>query len=620
MATSLLKDEMRSSPPRSPFAYASFPDLSPTLELTPLLCDEQGSRDALAHTPPSRSTPRPQHQPQRLSLPEPLSTSPRSDPKQQRLCRHQQQLFARDIKQHVDAAFSLVDVPENAWAHSFVLDNSPSGTIQMMTNPMAIANAVTARVSDVCFNDGDSSTSPSASCYDRNLDIEGLIVPAFSSGDVSVGVGVHRIAPASSRPIPSSQYSNSVGRVARCDLTGEMLMVKSTPSCTANPSGQVQILHMRHASTRQRERRLIICDPDLFATGDVAGSVLMVSHSIESRFCPTCNASPSVECACAISTVRSRHPFDFASVFTNMSSHFGSFIGQSTTTVVISGADQAGICGGGDERSLVNVQSMCLQTGPPALSNLFRGLSAPGLLNRPKRYLQAPLASHIQMDGFSARHPGINNVHSRIAGVLQSFALQLHFCPAPPRLVTGQSSQMHCPPQVLVLGDDSANEKRDTMEPGLSDAILALHPVGYGVGAVGDITARSAAECATNIAVLAGLGSTSACVGSNSGSSSGSSYPESSAALRPRVHVPAVCGRRRSTKNLNDDELIAREVERRDKNRLAAARSNARRKARNDGLKASLTSERQHVAKLRAKREILQAENICLRREVGRMR
>jgi Basic region leucine zipper len=85
-----------------------------------------------------------------------------------------------------------------------------------------------------------------------------------------------------------------------------------------------------------------------------------------------------------------------------------------------------------------------------------------------------------------------------------------------------------------------------------------------------------------------------------------------------RARVPFVPGKRRSTKAIDEEELAARCEERRERNRLAAARSNARRKQISDGIKEAITSGRERIAQLEARRESLETENVSIRWKLAR--
>lgn len=89
------------------------------------------------------------------------------------------------------------------------------------------------------------------------------------------------------------------------------------------------------------------------------------------------------------------------------------------------------------------------------------------------------------------------------------------------------------------------------------------------------------------------------------------------AAVAPNARPPPAPRRRRG--GVSDADAAERESRRVARNRLAAARSNARRKQKNDGLKDSLRREHERIAELRVRQAELAAANEVLRVQVSGM-
>jgi Basic region leucine zipper len=601
---------------------------------------------------------REQEQEQQCARDFPLrSLSQQSQDREQRERQDYQHFLGnRSLKDHIAVAFSLVEEKlESSWARKFLLDHSPSGTVQMMTNPAALADSVTMSVSDCCYSSSNTiarGSADQAGIYDHEIGIDVIIVPTFSSGELSVGMiatTVRDVSVLPSTSLPSADVAPSTGRVVRNDATGEMIVVKSTAPTSPNLSGEIQVMHLRHVSTRYRERRSLVCDPTLFGAGHLEESVLMASHCIESRHCPKCGASPATPCACQYSAVTSQHSVDFANNFNAVSSHFGTFRGSTTSTVVAHG--EAPVSREvGENVHQVSSFSGILHDAAPRHSRLTVS----------KSYVHVPLMSHVRIEGWSARTPASINARSRVSAVLQSLALHLHASPKPlPEKVTGEMTlldrhQIHSPPRsngngmwipecgTRCAGDaenvshlDSRSEctfVRNQIGDGadaictddtvfIADSLLelgspgvSLHSArhdldigdGGGLSMLPDEVPTAIASVSASVSDLVSDSASLMCRGDHT------SLPLS------RARVPFVPGKRRSTKAIDEEELAARCEERRNRNRLAAARSNARRKQRSDGLKGAITSDRERIAQLEARRESLETENVSIRWKLAR--
>jgi hypothetical protein len=167
--------------------------------------------------------------------------------------------------------------------------------------------------------------------------------------------------------------------------------------------------------------------------------------------------------------------------------------------------------------------------------------------------------------------------------------------------------------------------------PGTSDALVNFSPqlqggdlpaVPPGVGLADDLAesgapsflyALSKSACAVNCSLIG-----PPCNGASAGSETDKGVAQSATpSARPR---PAPRKRGKPSAALSAGEAAEREAQRVARNRLAAARSNARRKALIDGLKDSIRLEHERIAELSVRQGELAAANEVLRGQVERIR
>jgi hypothetical protein len=571
------------------------------------------------------------------------------------------------IKSHIKSAFALVTSdPSNEWARAFLFDTSPAASAHMLTNPAALKHAVTTRAVDTVFSTGDNNPP---GLFDLDVDAEILAVPAFNAGDLSVGVIAHQIAPAaghSPTSTSSRKFVHSVGRIVSNHATGEILIVKATDP-SDNPAAQVQVIHMRHCNTRVRERLVMVCDPTLFYDGRLEESVLLSSHVRESRFCPLCGIPPTSSCACKFLSQPPSHPFDFTHEYGNYRSHFGKYMGKATTTIVAptnnaplaslghrSSASESRHLGvDADTDASVNgltAQFLCLQLPSSSHSH--------SILTRPhRRYLQAPLMAQLDLNIFAAENPGAD-MHRRISSVLRSFVLHVHASPTwrppcgtiVPCLAEPSSSAPH------PLCDENLHwDTHGSVDNPATAPMLPLLPSSPNSSVSLYIEDEQAPQCpplelvprspTPSIFVrehdLDGMDIDrivdSAFVPPEApllthfsndipkpGILPSMLWPPESetpvfkehVTLRCAVDVKPAVGRSKKFVTADAAALLARDAARQEKNRLAAARSNARRKAMNDGLKRAVVAARNEVSVLRAREGVLRDENCYLRDQI----
>jgi hypothetical protein len=540
----------------------------------------------------------------------------------------------KSISDLIETVFAVVEASPNvSWARTFLFGTSTESIAEILFSSAALRESVTARISDTCFRRPDypkgsafvpeleaKSTAASAA-YDRCLAIDILLIPAFSANGLSVGAVVERVASAPARsPSMIPAFTHAIGRFVRDESTNELLMVKSL----APPDGsaaQTHVVSLRLSSTRRRERIYLICDDATFREDrDISNSVQLALHANEARFCVSCGASPAQHCECAVPISRSEHPFDFRCHYAGICAQNGKYIGYATATVAE-----------GEE---------C--------------------------HDPTPLISHVSMECWNARQPGMDDVHAKICAPLRSFAF--HFFSA----LKCSAGGFSLPQTEEHLGRSFTREFTVNLDTGfdaLDDYIIdnsgqksvrsmfesiaklekpqpaemfdPLHTLCQisgnderaDLGIDSNFGLDFILEMKTdpeNSLLDASLGSyfieplPNATVNPSSAANplSLSSFPASSAEVLKVVAASSdssgACGPSSISNTYLPSSGRCLADQRRERNRTSAAVSNARRKAKNDSLKDAVAEVRSLIVKLRSRQEGLRSENRILRKLADR--
>lgn len=561
------------------------------------------------------------------------------------------------IAAHLATAFALVDTPPRAWARAFLLDDNPAATLAVLTNRAAAPFSVTSTSVDTAFETVPPADGREA--FDSRFAFDALLVPSFSAAGLGVGVVVNRIVAvaAGGMPAPGSDakarcrfaaqvargggaprlpptsgsggvgdadYKYSLGKYVRDERNGTLLIVKHTGvGSGGSGTGGTQVMYLEHLSTTRRYRMYFHCDTAQFKAGKLVDSVLACVTNTEARHCPVCREGPGANCECRLELEPPKDPFDFRGSAKAMASQSGDYLGQAGITISLR-----------DKRAEV-----------------------PAGVEKPRRYVSAPLISSLRTASFSASR--CDATHDALAAVLQNFAVQTSLSEA--SIDRGLSA---APPSVPGLLPPSLAPV-DSEEPGASPVEV---PAGAGMQALGQIGSEdglasvgsAVPDQVTDFASALLNDGTGDCdpamvlpheptdmldsyllldqddrlddpklfVGELSGDSLNCTLKEMASTDDSRGQsenasssVPEAIAQRGKTgvrgKECANAEIAARELRRRTKNRESAARANARKKAMNDELKANIRDAQARAAALQARQTELLKENIGLRREVG---
>jgi hypothetical protein len=495
----------------------------------------------------------------------------------------------------------------------------------MLTNPAALPHAVSSEFTDTLFEADGSSNGR----FDTILNLDDMFVPAFSLGDLTVGVSVHcsaaprhsscdrqdggRIAgPDTSDKLRSVDLRDAalakfyLGRYVRDSRKERILVVSHEKLSQHGTPVETIVLYMRPVSSTKHERIRITCDGSLFAQGRYLESTRLCVSACESRFCPRCGAGPSLRCGCALPQAKPAHSLDFSRDVMAMSRYPGEFLGTTTAVAAV-----------------------------------------PSGISGKREYIGASLVSSLRLNGFSREVLR----HRELKTMFQAFAVQLSLSERSPVLAVmpppdadvedGSVSAVQGEPDRLPVtswsgvplpdssGDGMADREysdntthdggidrliEDGPQPLFSPAVnitefsfgsgvclpLKPPPLSQGIEELQPADHERIDEVHLDFAPI------------DTAQATTPGFVETS----PTPHFPLPA----ATMSGGDaaiQEMILRDARRRQQNREAAARSNARRKKKNDGLKRALAEASRRREELRAMETRLRAENLELRRRLN---
>lgn len=472
-----------------------------------------------------------------------------------------------ELGRNVDTALSiLLSCPENAWAADFVfsISKDPAGDVSMLTNPIPLASAVAGSVH------GDSTMKRPLPSTVVNY----VMIPAWSIGSITVGISVARVSNSSCPISGKTVVLYNMGRFVRDERSAETLMINTSlvdsalqlhpqdmhPSCA--------MIYLRHDSSTARYHFFASCNGDLFFNGKHAESVMYAESVLHYRICPVCFASPYMSCNCSIPFQVPKTCLDFSAFVPNSLSHMGKFTGTSIFVC----KDQRN---GHVSRNISHSQHLYDSVMDVELTKLLQDIAIQDRLLRanPCRGVMPGIVS----DADGTEPPISSGIESNEIGPfldLTDFDLDLKIDSSSRDItelydVVGSVDNVlddggiFCPNSFLPTGSPAV-EMTPEMQPLKSVRVTSEQP------------GRGRAYLAEGCVPLA------PCPSSDIGIEGG------------------------TVEEIKDDFQSAKVLERQRKNRLAAARSNARRKLRMDTLKVDLQQGKDKICKLeRRKQELL---------------
>lgn len=236
--------------------------------------------------------------------------------------------IAHDTSHILDEAFTLCRIP---FVFDFLFTPDPVADISILTAPVQIEHATSARLS----LSGSESTVSFAHVFDYSTELLFSAVPAFSVGAITLGFAT--LEPANRSP-PTALDLVSVQRVqckrfVRDDSRGVLMFYSEKPN-----TGLTEIECITHRSTRKRSRVCARFHTDTLRQNLQTKSGTLVPEELtdalkylsvfsERRMCPVCVSGGVAECACVLPFKRPSHPLDFRNERSNMALHTGLYEG-----------------------------------------------------------------------------------------------------------------------------------------------------------------------------------------------------------------------------------------------------------------------------------------------------
>lgn len=583
------------------------------------------------------------------------------------------QTLSPDVCHALDELFTLCRVP---FVTDFLFTSDPVADISMLTSPVQNEHASVARICVSGTESVPTANAPlfnyAADIYFFSLPAfsVGAITVGFAL-QKRVDSGNY-IAADSINGTPSScgnETRPSCYRFVRDDTRGIFVLVSEFPT------GVIEFDCMIHRSSRRRTRLCARFRSQSFRDAlrtpggtlnpmAVAPSLQYLTIAYEQRACPVCKSDGNEECGCELPFQRPAHPLDFRSERFNMALHTGRYRGSSiaqlfggigstfTFPVAMSRLDTNVIIKGGVDQNLISslcrlaVQDRLLVLSPNPLASSvpliltqqeILGCSATGVaptdLNNTKSATTSAIPS-MPISGCNSsllqgESSPIEMGKEELSSLGQSMDL-VKSETAPSRRGDLLDSLFSFDDPSLSVPVESNNgvSNNTTNQAGHSDEASAANGERDLAAVDGDSsddalskTARS--PVATNVTAAdsepefiaesnSSPGVHRRTRGTGQDPESGQEQEHDSGENRNAVGA-TFAGARVNKERSRMDERAARAEERRRRNRLAAAKSNVKRKIRNETLKRDLSEARQRVSELREKEKELRAENVRLR-------
>lgn len=493
-----------------------------------------------------------------------------------------------ELSRNIESALNIVlSRPDNEWAADFVFNiaNDPAGDVSMLTSPLPLANALVASV----------RSDPQVLNPSSTADVDYVMIPAWSIGAVTVGLSVARIANYSGTSSGEPVMSYNIGRFVRDERSAETLIVNtsmldsdSRMSIPGLERPGCAIVYLRHNSSTDRYHFFAACNHELFFRGKHAESVIFSESVHQYRLCPVCSASPYMSCNCSIPLKLPKTALDFSAFIHNGMTHMGKFAGNSVFTcrdrrngIVkrIVSISRDSFDGAVDNALSMELQNLAIQDRLRR-ANLCRTVMPGGCADPtstdPITFNAVEITDNsVEItDGDQAPDPFDSELNIDVASL--------------PALFDGPDISN----DVNKLSSSNSSDILDPIDALIVDPAAVLQPQ--------DEHSDSCPEpSTTSTSNTNGNESSSLAVASDIANTCENKAPQSSAGISDDEGSSFTVGDARSTKAL----------ERQRKNRLAAARSNARRKLHLDTLKADLEKGHDTVRILEAQRQELLSVN-----------
>jgi hypothetical protein len=224
-----------------------------------------------------------------------------------------------DLPALLDSVLALLARREAAFAREFFFHGfDVPANLSIITNPASLAHAsVTSSLSTMV---APAYAHPAAHQFTpTSMDKAIVLVPCFSASDISVGACIAKAQGDMLGKVGFPLNEMTMGRFVRDERTGETLVISQTVQ--AGTDSPVIVMCLRHKSSTAHENISVLCRKTPFCEGAMANSVIALCYAMESRNCPVCGKLAIARCHCELRMTPLRHSMDFEAIAQNMATH-----------------------------------------------------------------------------------------------------------------------------------------------------------------------------------------------------------------------------------------------------------------------------------------------------------
>jgi hypothetical protein len=240
-----------------------------------------------------------------------------------------------DLRAAANEVFATLSTEQHAWARDFVLQWSDdrAGNLSALSNDAAAACA-DAGVTNILVTPPVAAEDAPHGMPIAAIHSSFALIPAWSQGGVTVGVAMERlksldgITSLQCLPQPGQPHMDALGRFARHEETGELLIVRTASETLPGGSRPsiALVCHFLNLSTTRQKHTSIHCDfEQLAARPKVPASFAETAVSCEVSFhehdCSVCHTWKGDEtfggCGCSLALNRPSSSIDFSEFQTN---------------------------------------------------------------------------------------------------------------------------------------------------------------------------------------------------------------------------------------------------------------------------------------------------------------
>lgn len=227
------------------------------------------------------------------------------------------------------SAMTILLHPDSVAAnlHEFVLSVDPAQDMAMLSNPETLRHAFTLSISDSVIFAGGGKLS---AVFDCELTVDLMLIPCRMQGVMSYGIVGRRLYGSHASCTENRHvviHDIAYGRFIRNEETGEsLILTRSDDDSMDLPA--VQMMYMKNLNTRERILMKTFFEKESFSVGDFSSAVRRHIAGVQTRFCPICNCSPKRSCSCVLPHRKPLHATDFSSFVSNAEFMKGDFLGD----------------------------------------------------------------------------------------------------------------------------------------------------------------------------------------------------------------------------------------------------------------------------------------------------